>query len=372
MPTFLHGATLWWIPIALFLVAALTYLGHRNALLLAEKYGDLQLIGRFSQLPTRKGWAHDFLGWGAAVTLIIVSLSDPQVTTMGAATAGSLRIVVVVDTSKSMAVEAYKEQLTLEQQLSGLRGTNLDMVQEILVRQVLPATIGNRIGMVKYVGEAIIQEPITSDYTAFIWITQNWLKMKAPGGGSDVAAGLEQALETFALDEKWNGTDVASGADVIVLFSDGGYEVPDNNLAANKEQRLEKVLADIRQRGIKVIVVGLGPDSPMSVPLYNERGEFVGYYKTDDKVALTQLDERRLQNIADTTGGQYIRFKPGVSMRVDWAERAAGKDSRVIEKQSIYYAPLAVAALIVLYLLTRANLLLIMRRLGKSSAAAKL
>ncbi len=344
---------LWLLPLLVVLMLAIQYIHFRAFSRLAQSYGEPQAIARFSRLPTKRDLAIDATLWVLICALLVVTLADPFVSAPGTAQTGSMKLIAVVDVSKSMAAEAYRDTVSVEQQAAGSNGTSVDMVEELLVEQILPGVLGNRVGIVKYVGHAFVQAYLTDDYAALTWIIRHWLKQPAPGGGSDIAAGLAQALVEFAEDETLTGT---AGSDkVIVLFSDGGFDLTDKELAATKEQRLKDALKEIRRLGINLVVVGLGPDQQMSIPQYNDQGQFTGFYKDKNLVAMTRINESLLRYVADEGHGKYIRYRAGMRVPIDWTGTIAGT-KRIVHSESVYRYSLTAAAFLLLVALRRPKL----------------
>jgi len=60
--------------------------------------------------------------------------------------------------------------------------------------------------------------------------------------------------------------------------------------------------------GIKIYTIGLGSTAGVPIPVYNRRGDMVGFKKDNEgNTVLTKLDEESLKQIASAGNGEYFR-----------------------------------------------------------------
>jgi len=247
-----------------------------------------------------------------------------------------------MDVSWSMAAEDYRPIMnapdgTPGSAVSGPWGSRIDMSKYIIVQRMMPALQGNQIGLVTYMGNGFQQPPLTDDYTALRFVLKNWVKDgSAPGGGSDIASGLTEALDTFKADED------PKKDKVIVLFSDGGY--------TGEPGPLQEAIQKLNEQHVRVIVVGMGGNTPIPIPLYERNGQPKGYRMKDEQVIMTAVEEAQLQSIASATSGEYIHLADPNDVKVQWASTLAGSKAEPHETH-IYQYPL-IAALVMLLLLS--------------------
>jgi Ca-activated chloride channel family protein len=215
---------------------------------------------------------------------IVLALADPRLPYgRQRLRAGALDAVMVVDVSKSMAAEDYQQQ------------TRLAKAQEMM-RQLLPAFAGNRVGLVTFAGSSFRQAELTQDLTALDFIVQHWVNIDTAGvGGSDLVQAITTGLALFP--------DDAQRQKVMLLFSDGG----------EGDEHVAEVLTQAVQRHIKIVTFGLGSLQPSRIPQYDAQRKFKGFLQVDGHVATTQLLEAPLQHIAAATAGVYHRVTPGAS-----------------------------------------------------------
>lgn len=326
-------------------VVALWYTGYKIRVKARRAYGEEKLIGRFTKPLRLASEAAVLTGWVAVVTLLTVAAAGPV--TPAAPTnvkAGTLEVIAVVDVSKSMAPEDYRTVMPPKNGIDptmvpGAYGSRLDMTKLVLSRQVMPAIQGNRLGIVNYSGNGFNQAPLTDDFTSLKWVMDNWMKIgAAPGGGSDYGEGLKEAVKMFKAEK------LTDKQRVIILFSDGGFD--------GEAENLEKVLEDMRQLNVKLIIVGVGSTTPSPVPLYSRDGQLTGYLQKDGQVQTSALDETALTSLATLTGGEYVRLQADGKLDIQWASTLGGTRAEKRENH-VYYYPMGVAVLLLGFLFLR-------------------
>jgi hypothetical protein len=335
------------------------YMGFQLRAKTRKAYGEEPLVGRFSQ-PLRIASEATILGaWLAAIFLTVVAAAGPAVPDAPTkVTEGSLQVVILSDVSKSMATEEYRKNLPPKEvcdiddygnkscklipaeQVPGAYGTSLDMAKYVVEKQIMPAVSGNEIGIATYCGNGFDQADLTTDYKSLTWIMDHWMQIgAAPGGGSDYSEGLKETLIIF------QNTPAPNKQKVIVWFTDGGFTGDQADLA--------KTIEMVRQAGVKVIIVGVGSDEPLPIPVYDENtGQLTGYMQKDDKTVTSHIDEAAMQNLASRLDGTYIRAVPGQDLNIHWASTLAGGHTEQHESQ-IYQYPLALALVLIFGLFVR-------------------
>jgi hypothetical protein len=352
---FLDLDRLYWALAILPMFAATIYFSYRQRLKARSDWGEEKLIERFSKpiSPTFEAirgtaiviaWALVFLAWADPV-----AQNAPQTVRQG-----SMNLVAVVDVSKSMAAEDYRPVMppqeitnakgvviksTPADQVIGPYGSRLDMAKWVISNQIMPSLEHNKVGIVNYSGESFVQAYPTDDYDALRYVMGHFMKIgKAPGGGSDYAAGLRTALELILAEPQ------ANKQNVILLFTDGGFD--------GKGADLTKVIGDIQKAGVKIIVMGLGSPAPgVPIPVYSAGGQMTGYFKKDGKVVNTAIDEAALQSLITLTGGELVRIDPAhPQVTMHW-ERTVGGTKMEKHEAHVFQYPLAGALAIFALLL---------------------
>ncbi|MEG1405872.1 MAG: VWA domain-containing protein, partial [Alistipes sp.] len=142
------------------------------------------------------------------------------------------------------------------------------------------------IGLVVFAGEPKVQLPITSDYRMAKAFARKIDPSLVSIQGTAIGAALSQALMSFSSDTQENHSRA------VILITDGENHEDDALAAA---QRAE-------QMGIRIYTIGIG--TPEGAPI-RINGEFIKDEKGD--MVVSKLNEEMLQQIADQTGGAYVR-----------------------------------------------------------------
>lgn len=318
-----------------------------------EKYGEPRLVDRYTKPLTLKSELFIALGWVLVTAFIVVAAAGPVTKALPTrAQSGTLQVIVVTDVSKSMRVEDYRHAMPPKNGLEpvlvpGAYGSRLDMVKRVVETQVMPAIQGNELEIIVYTGEAVSYPDFpTDDLESLRWIFTHWVKIgNAPGGGSDYAMGLIEAIESFKRSPDQNKERV------IVLFSDGGF--------TGKAEDLQKAADEIKKMGIRLIIVGVGSPENGQIPEYSKSGELTGYLKLKEG-DVTALQESNLTQLQALTGGEYLKLEADSKLEINWASTLAGSKTEDKEDHVFFYP--AGAAFLLLTLLFMRGLLPVRRR----------
>lgn len=330
------------------LVALFCYCGYVLRAEARKAYGQAKLLDRYMRTPsTLLEWAMAF-GWVTVSCLLAYAAAGPYLmNSPERIPTGTVQAVVVLDVSKSMLAEDYRQSMPTangeKTEIVGPWGSRLDMAK-YQIEQIMNACEGNQVGIVNYMGDGFNQAPLTTDYSSLRWVLQNWVKIgNATGGGSNYASGLMEAIKTFQRD------DNPDKKKVIVLFSDGGF--------TGQPAELEQAVEMINKLNIKLVVVGIGTPGANAIPIY-QNNQLKGFLTKDDKPVVTSLDEAPLRDLAARTGGTYQHVgneSESQTLKIDWGGLLGG--FRVEMRQTPIYHWFVNAAGILIVLLALSGLL---------------
>lgn len=331
-------------------VFAFWYAGYRARKAARRAYGDSTLVDRFSR-PLSSTAEYGLLGGlVVAASLLVMAAAGPVMKNNPERIPnGTVQVVVVLDVSKSMLAEDYRESMPSdwsghkpgENGVNGSRGSRMDMAR-YQIERMMKDLAGNQLGIVTYTGEGFCQADLTTDFSALRFVVREWVQVgNAPGGGSDYARGLKEALETFKRDPDPKKTRI------IALMSDGGFTgVP---------EELAEVIKEINAEGVKVVIVGIGTPGSHSIPIY-QNGQLKGYMQKDGNPVTTSFEEANLRALQGQTNGVYhhVDLDAGSQVvNIDWASTIGGFRTEL--KESHVYTYFVVAALVLLAVLSLAG-----------------
>jgi len=211
------------------------------------------------------------------LALVAFALSRPQWGyTWRDASRKGLDLIIAIDTSNSMRADDFTPT-RLQRAKWGVE----DLVQELK---------GDRVGLIAFAGEGVMQCPMTLDYGAFLMHLQDLFPGIVPRGGTNMEAALQTALDN--LDEKTEADQV------ILLITDGETHVGD----------LGPVTEALQQRDIRVFAIGVGTPEGSLIPLNDAGNDFLK--NRMDEVVKSALDEGTLKSLTSATGGLYVRATP--------------------------------------------------------------
>ncbi|MBF0497592.1 MAG: VWA domain-containing protein [Deltaproteobacteria bacterium] len=212
----------------------------------------------------------------AAASLMILALARPQwgshweeVRQKG------VDLVACVDVSRSMLAQDVKP-------------SRLERARRKLI-DLLGILKGDRVGLVAFAGTAFLQCPLTLDYGAFQIFLGDLAPDLIPVPGTAVGQAIRTALKAF---------DLTSHTDRVIILITDGEDLAGDALDAAKEAAKAKV---------KIFSIGIGQLEGAPIPA--EGGGFMKDKKGD--MIITRLDERTLEQLAQLTGGMYVRSVTG-------------------------------------------------------------
>ncbi len=309
-------------PEAFYLYALIPVLIAWYIFRLNKKHPSLKMPNMRAFEGIRPGWKQRFRHLGfilrlVALSLVIFALARPQTSSSrkSEVTEG-IDIVLTIDVSTSMLAEDLKPN-----RLQSAKLNAMDFVD---------ARINDRIGIVVFAAESYTQCPVTIDHTVLKQLFTD-IKTGIIQDGTAIGAGLATAINRLK--------DSKSESKVIVLLTDG-----DNN-AGNIAP---ETAADIAKTfGIRVYTIGVGSKGKAPYPVKTPFGTQYQYIQAN-------INEELLQQIAETTGGEYFRATDNKSLEeiyknIDRLEKTK-IDVSYFSKKTEGFLPFVLAALGVFFL----------------------
>jgi len=296
--------------------------------------------------PGKRAWKQAFfLG---AFACMILAIADPQVgTRLEEVKREGIDLFVALDVSLSMKSEDVKP--------NRLEKAKRD------ISSLLQKLSGDRVGLIVFAGDAFVQFPLTSDYSAADLFLSAVDVDAVPVPGTVIGSAIELALKSFE-------TDLPTQK-AIVVVTDG----------ENTEGDLLGAIEEAKKAHVRVYTIGMGTVEGSPIPIYNAQGQ-QAEYKHDESgnIVLTKLDESMLQQISVATNGSYRRATSGGN-EVDEVYKdleSLGKTEfgarQISGYESRYQYPLALAIVLLLVEVVlserRGKLMLMLKRLMPTAA----
>ncbi len=155
-----------------------------------------------------------------------------------------------------------------------------------IIERIISKLNNDKFGLVVFAGDAFIQMPITQDVRSAYMFLSTINTEIVPIQGTAVGKALEIASKSFTSDNEISK--------IIILITDG----------ENHEDDALEVAKNLKTENINIFTVGVG--SPNGAPIPNKkRGGFIK--DKDGNTVMSNLDEKTLIEIANTTNGIYVR-----------------------------------------------------------------
>ncbi|MFQ5603046.1 MAG: VWA domain-containing protein [bacterium] len=247
------------------------------------RFGDLDLIKKLSQNTSRGRQKFKAFLIVLGVAFITLALARPQIgTRLEEVHRAGVDVIVALDVSYSMLAEDIKPNRLAKAKHE--------------ISQFIDLMEGDRIGLIAFAGDAFLQCPLTLDYGA----AKTFLEIMVPelieDPGTDLSSAIELAVKSFERQER--------KYKVLVLITDGEQDQTDKDPLDATRQAIKE--------GIVIYTVGMGSPAGVPIPLHDETGKPVGFYKNDQgEVDLTKIDHYTLEKIALTADGKYYQSTTG-------------------------------------------------------------
>ena len=216
-----------------------------------------------------------------SVALALVSLAKPRWGyTYEEIKRKGLDLLVAIDTSRSMLANDVAPN-----RLQRVKLAAQDLIHELR---------GDRIGLVAFAGRAFLQAPLTIDYDAAVESLTELDTNIIPEGGTNISEAITLAVRTFGKS--------AVGNRALIIFTDGEE-------LAGDSPKVAKMASDA---GVRIFTVGVGTPEGSLIPLQSAGGGGTAFVKDNTgQVVKSKLDEKRLREIAESTGGIFLPLTTG-------------------------------------------------------------
>lgn len=268
---FLYGLFL--IPIVI-----LTYLYlQKKSDKILEKFADSKLHNVLFPLRSKAKSNLKFSIYVFSIMLLVIAVANPQVgTKIEEVKQLGIDVYILLDVSKSMLAEDIKPN-RLEK-------------AKYEISKLIQRLRGDRIGLIVFAGDAYVQIPLTSDYSAANLFLNAVDVNSVPQPGTAIAPAILLALKSFRYDD---GTKKA-----IVIITDGEDHQGD----------IETAIKEANSKEVSIYAIGFGSPAGVPIPIYDENGNQIGFKKDKDgNIVLTKLNEDVLKEIVSKCNGKYYR-----------------------------------------------------------------
>ena len=211
------------------------------------------------------------------ISSLIIGISNPQIgTKMEEVKREGVDLMIALDLSNSMLAEDIKPN-------------RLERAQQAISR-LIDKLEGDRIGLIVFAGDAYVQLPITTDYSAAKLFLSTVNTDIIPTQGTAIGKAISLSMHSFDME---NGQSKA-----IIIITDG----------ENHEDDALEQAKSANEKGVFVHTLGMGLSKGGPIPVYNKYGNNTGYRKDKEgNTIISKLNEQMLQDLAFAGKGTYVR-----------------------------------------------------------------
>ena len=240
-------------------------------------FGQLKLVYKLMPMASEFKLRFKFILFAIAIGSLIIGIANPQIgSKMEEVKREGVDLMIAIDLSNSMLAEDLQPNRLMRAKQS--------------ISKLIDRLDGDRIGLIVFAGDAYVQLPITTDYSAAKLFLSTINTSIVPTQGTAIGKAIELSIKSFDLNNDQNKA--------IVVITDGENHEDDAIEKAKEAQEL----------GIFVHTIGMGSAEGGPIPIKNRYGTITSYQKDrEGNTIITSLNEEMLKQIAQSGGGSYIR-----------------------------------------------------------------
>jgi Ca-activated chloride channel homolog len=274
-PEWLWGLLL--IPVLIALFVRAERRGHRRL----QEFASARLLPQLAATVNRPRRITRFGLQLLGLALALVSLAQPRWGyTFEDVKRKGLDLLIAVDTSRSMLS-------------NDVQPNRLDRVK-LAVQDLINELQGDRVGLIAFAGRAFLQAPLTIDYDAVVEAINDLDTKTIPEGGTNISSAITLATQSFGKS--------ATGNRALIIFTDG------EDLSGDAV----KTAKEAADAGVRIFTVGVGTPQGSLIPVTGDDGQTAFVKDSAGQVVKSKLDDKRLREIAEATGGFYVHLESGI------------------------------------------------------------
>ena len=290
-----------------------------------ESFASTAMLGRItSHKPTQRPlykWLMVFMAFAFLSIGVLRPLGESYEEEINGS---GMDLVVALDISKSM----------LACDIDG--NSRLD-VAKVLLRNMVNGLKEDRVGLVVFAGETMVQSPLSYDKNAFLTFLERTDPTLLSEQGTNLGGAIQTSIDRFST--------TASQTKVIVLISDG--EDPDT-------KHINLAISEAEKKGIQIFTVGIGSEKGGYIPeSRNFWGETIYKRLSNGQPVISKIAEAPLKEIAERTKAEYYRASDvktanKVIKGLNKIKRIVVSGGKRIMRKELYWIPTMLAFFLLL------------------------
>lgn len=242
-----------------------------------DKFAQPNLLKRLARdLPLHK---HEvkFVLVILAMAALIIGIANPKLgSKLEEVKREGIDIMVALDLSRSM-------------NSTDVSPSRLEKAK-VFINKLISELQGDRIGLVIFAGNAYVQMPITTDYSAASLFLESISSEIVPRQGTAIGEAIRLAVDGF---DKENGANKA-----IFVISDG----------ENHEGDALEAAQEAAEEGVLIYCIGVGTEKGGPVPLTRNGVRYDFQRDKDGNIITSKMNPTMLQEVAEAGNGTYLEL----------------------------------------------------------------
>lgn len=312
-----HLYALFIIPLLVGFFVAMWY-ARRQAI---RRFGESSLLVQL--MPGLSKYKHGvkFALLMLALVFLIIAWANPQFgTKIQKVERKSADVFVALDISRSM----WTQDVAPSRMQRASKFT----------QRLIQSLAGERIGLILFAGNAYMQMPLTTDYSAAILFAQSANPSLAPSQGTAIGEAITLAERSFDPRNR--------NYKALIIISDG----------ENHEGDAVDLAKEARSNGLLIYTIGVGTTEGSLIP--TTVNGYSDYLRDESgNPVRSQLNEDMLREISDAGGGSYFNIAAdedailqAIRIGIDKLEKQEMEQRVFEEYNSWFQIPLAIALIL--------------------------
>lgn len=211
-----------------------------------------------------------------AFAFLVLGIADPQIgSKMVEEKHKGADLMILLDVSNSM--------------LSGDMAPNRLENAKRAISQLIDNLHDDRIGIVVFAGQAYVQLPVTTDYSAAKLFLNTINTNMVPTQGTAIGAAIDMGMQSF---------DFKDGTGKAMIIITDGENHEDDAVAAAK---------NAVDKDVTVHVIGIGSAEGAPIPIYQGNKQVGFHTDSAGHTVISKLNEDMCKEIAAAGNGAYVR-----------------------------------------------------------------